>query len=272
MSFDNLCKLLAEKNPETFTQWLVGDVSGEVTVLKTELSIEPIRADALTLLRTIESILHIEFQTEWPSKPPMPLRLLDYWVRLYRLYGLPVIQVIVVLMPPPKGTVIEAFFQVGGTRHEFRVIKMWEQDPEFFLNDPVLLPFAALTQLGNSEALLNQVAQKVEEIESIEEKQQISSYVQLMAGLKYDKDSIHRIFREDIMRESVIYQDILQQGEIRGEVKGEARAEARAEARRLQEIQRMTIGLLDEGLSIATIARLTELSIEQIQKIQADRG
>ena len=148
---------------------------------------------------------------------------------------------------------------------------MWEQDPEFFLNDPVLLPFATLTQLGNSEAFLNQVAQKVEEIESIEEKQQISSYVPLMAGLKYDKDSIRRIFREGIMRESVIYQDILQQGEIRGEIKGEARAEARAEAQRLQELQRMTIGLLNEGLSIATIARLTELSIEQIQKIQADR-
>ena len=108
----------------------------------------------------------------------------------------------------------------------------------------------------------------MEEIESIEEKQEISSYVQLMAGLKYDKDSIRRIFREDIMRESVIYQDILHQGEIKGEIKGEARAEAR----RLQEIQRMTIGLLDEGLPIATIARLTELSIEQIQKIQADRG
>ena len=62
------------------------------------------------------------------------------------------------------------------------------------------------------------------------------------------------------MRESVIYQDIFQQGE------------AKAEARRLQDLQRMTIGLLDEGLSIETIARLTELSIEQIQKIQADRG
>ena len=66
------------------------------------------------------------------------------------------------------------------------------------------------------------------------------------------------------MRESVIYQDILHQGEIK--------AEAKAEARRLQDLKRMTIGLLDEGLSIATIARLTELSIEQIQTIQTDRG
>ena len=77
------------------------------------------------------------------------------------------------------------------------------------------------------------------------------------------------------MRESVIYQDILKEGEIRGEVRGEIRGEARAkveaEARRTQELQRITIGLLNEGLSIATISRLTALSIEEIQQIQADR-
>ena len=58
----------------------------------------------------------------------------------------------------------------------------------------------------------------------------------------------------------MIYQEIFQEGEDRGRIM------ERAEIRK-----QMTIGLLDEGLSIATIARLTELSIEQIQKIQADR-
>jgi predicted transposase YdaD len=51
MSFDNLCKLLAEKNPKTFTQWLVGHRPDEVTILKPELSIEPIRADSVTFLK-----------------------------------------------------------------------------------------------------------------------------------------------------------------------------------------------------------------------------
>ena len=121
-----------------------------------------------------------------------------------------------------------------------------------------MLPFATLTQLGNSEALLNQVAQKVEEIESIEEKQQISSYVQIIAGLKYDKDSIRRIFREDIMRESVIYQEILQEGEVKGEARGEEKT-----------LRRMVRGMVTEGISIETIARLTQLSLEQIQQIQS---
>ena len=262
MSFDNLCKLLAEKHPEVFTEWLLGEVPSEIEILKTELSIEPIRADSVIFFKTRDRIAHIEFQTIWRSEPPMPLRMLDYWVRLHRLYRLPITQVVVVLLPPPEGTVIETAFQLGSTYHEFTVIKMWEQDTEIFLNNPVLLPFAALTQLGKSEALLNQVAQKVNEISSVDEKRQVSSYVQLMAGLKYDKDSIRSIFREGIMRESVIYQEILQEGEAKGEAKGEARGEEKT-------LRRMVLGMVKEGIPIETIARLTQLSLEQIQKIQS---
>ncbi|WP_446390131.1 hypothetical protein [Coleofasciculus sp. B1-GNL1-01] len=35
---------------------------------------------------------------------------------------------------------------------------------------------------------------------------------EILAGLRFEKALIRRFFREDIMRESVIYQDILQQG------------------------------------------------------------
>jgi predicted transposase YdaD len=61
MSFDNCCKLLAEKYPEQFASWLLGQPAGNVEVLKTELSIEPIRADSVILLRLRSQILHIEF-------------------------------------------------------------------------------------------------------------------------------------------------------------------------------------------------------------------
>jgi predicted transposase YdaD len=64
MSFDNLCKLLSEKHPATFASWVLGT---------------PLQG----------RILHLEFQTKLESTPPLPLRMLDYWVRLYRLYRLP---------------------------------------------------------------------------------------------------------------------------------------------------------------------------------------
>ena len=265
MSFDNLCKLLAEKHPKSFANWLLGHIPDEITILKTELSIEPIRADSVTFFKTEGQILHIEFQTQWPIVPPMPFRMLDYWVRLYRSFGLPIIQIVVVLLPPSAGTTIENRFQVGSTYHEFTVVKMWEQDTELFLNDPVLLPFAALTQVEKSDAFLQQISDRVDRIESLEEKCQVSSYVQLMAGLKYDKTIVKRIFREDIMRESVIYQEIYQEGESKGEVKGEAKGR---QALRKE----MVLGMLNEGISMDTIARLTELSLDQILQIQSGQN
>ena len=87
-----------------------------------------------------------------------------------------------------------------------------------------------------------------------------------MAGLKYDKDSIRSIFRKGTMRESVIYQEILQEGEAKGEIKGEIKGEARGEEKTLR---RMVRGMVLEGISVETIARLTQLSLEQIQQIQS---
>ncbi|HLO85857.1 MAG TPA: hypothetical protein VK203_12735, partial [Nostocaceae cyanobacterium] len=97
MSFDNLCKLLAEKYPLDFARWLLTEEPKTVKVLKTELSIEPIRADFVTFLQTEKRILHLEFQTEATSKPPIPLRMLDYSVRLMRKYQVPVTQVVIFL-------------------------------------------------------------------------------------------------------------------------------------------------------------------------------
>ena len=137
-------------------------------------------------------------------------------MRLHRLYRLPVNQIVVVLLPPSEGTTIETVFELGSTRHEFQVVKLWEQDPELFLQDVALLPFASLTRTQDFSQLLNRVVQQVAEIPESTERQEMSAYVQLMAGLKYDKEVIRRVFREGMMRESVIYQEILHEGEERG--------------------------------------------------------
>jgi predicted transposase YdaD len=59
--------------------------------------------------------------------------------------ALPIYQVLVLLRPPADGTDIESAFVYGTTRHEYQVVKMWEQDPALFLNDPALLPLTTLT-------------------------------------------------------------------------------------------------------------------------------
>ncbi len=63
VSFDNLCKLLAEKYPLDFAGWLLTEEPQTVKVLKTELSIEPIRAGFVNFLQGENRILHLEVQT-----------------------------------------------------------------------------------------------------------------------------------------------------------------------------------------------------------------
>jgi predicted transposase YdaD len=217
VAFDNLCKLLAEKYPERFALWLLGEVPASLQVLKSELSIEPIRADAVTFLGTGNRILHVEFQVKVETEPPIPLWVLDYWVRLYRLYRLPIDQVVIFLKPPPPDTVIESAFILEQTHHQYRVVKMWEQDPALFLGDPALLPLATLAATDNPSGLLYQVAEQVSMIEIESQQREVAAYSQLLAGLKFDKQLIQQVFRSEAMQESVIYQEILQQGELKGQ-------------------------------------------------------
>ncbi|MBR8837590.1 MAG: DUF4351 domain-containing protein [Stigonema ocellatum SAG 48.90 = DSM 106950] len=85
-----------------------------------------------------------------------------------------------------------------------------------FLDNPALLPLAPLTQSNSPQELLSQVAQSVAKISDRETRRDIAAYTEILAGLKFQKDLIRQFFREDVMQESVIYQDILQKGQQQG--------------------------------------------------------
>lgn len=135
MSFDNVCKLFAEKHPVDFIRWLIAEESTDVKVLKTELSLEPIRADSVTFLRTANRILHIEFQTLTQSNPAIPFRMLDYSVRLKRQYKCPVVQVVIFLQETDDEIAFTEEYLDDTTRHRYRVVRMWDQDSDLFLNN-----------------------------------------------------------------------------------------------------------------------------------------
>ena len=82
--FDNTCKFLAESFSEDFASWLLGQPILLTQLSPSELSIEPIRADALILLKSDDFVLHIEFQTE--PDPNMAFRMADYRLRVFRRF------------------------------------------------------------------------------------------------------------------------------------------------------------------------------------------
>ena len=217
MSFDNVCKLLAEKHPAEFVRWLIVGESTNVKVLKTELSIEPIRADSMTFLQTANQILHIEFQTLTQSNPAIPLRMLDYYVRLKRQYKCPIVQVVIFLQETDDEIAFTEEYVEDSTIHRYRAIRMWEQDASIFLANPALLPLAPLCKTDSPRDLLSQVAVEVAKISDRETRQNTAAYAEILAGLRFEKGLIRQLLSEDIMQESVIYQDIWQKGEQKGE-------------------------------------------------------
>ena len=99
------------------------------------------------------------------------------------------------------------------TTHRYRSLRMWEQDARLFLGNLALLPLAPLCQTDSPRDLLSQVAIEVAKIEERQERQNTAGYTEILAGLRFEKSLIRQLLSEDIMQESVIYQDILQKGE-----------------------------------------------------------
>jgi predicted transposase YdaD len=64
--YDDTCRFLAEHFSADFASWLMGESVTMTELQPSELSLDPIRADAMILLQSEEAILHIEFQTDPP--------------------------------------------------------------------------------------------------------------------------------------------------------------------------------------------------------------
>lgn len=218
--YDNLLKYLAEHYPAALATWLLGRPVARVQLLKTELSLQPIRADSVYLIETEEEILHIEFETDpSDSEPPLDLRMLDYFVRVYRRERKLVRQAVIVLAE--TGAHIPEEFHVGDTRHRYRVIRMWEQDPEPLLAHEGLWPLAVLARAEQPERLLMEVAEKVSKIADESQRSDLTAAAGILAGLRFDRNLVRRLFRREIMMQSVIYREILKEGEQIGEQLGE---------------------------------------------------
>jgi predicted transposase/invertase (TIGR01784 family) len=237
--YDSTCKFIALEYSRDLATWLLGKPLELTEIKPSELSLEPIRADTLIFLESEELILHIEFQTD--PKEDIPYRMLDYATRLYRRYpDKPIHQVVIYLRKSDSPKVRQNDYKQGKTSHQFEVIRLWEQPSEPLLKAPGLFPFAILAQAEKQENLLRQIAQEIEQISDSREQSNLAASTAILAGLVLEKDIIQRLLRKDIMKESVIYQEIwsegLQEGRQEGRQEGEANLVLRLLNRRIGDI------------------------------------
>jgi predicted transposase/invertase (TIGR01784 family) len=217
MAFDSTCKFLAESFSSDFATWLLGKPIAFSKLSPSELSLEPIRADGLILLDSEELILHAEFQTE--PDPDMPFRLADYRLRIFRRFpNKQVRQIVIYLNLTTSELVHQTAFVIPGTRHEFEVIRLWEQPTDIFFEAVGLLPLAVLSNTQDKDNTLRQVASRIDAIPELRTQANLAASASLLAGLVLKKEFIHQVLRREIMQQSVIYQEwreeFLQEGKL----------------------------------------------------------
>jgi predicted transposase/invertase (TIGR01784 family) len=217
--FDPTCKFLAETFPGDFAAWLLGEPITFTKLTPTELSLEPIRADSLILLNSDKLIVQIEFQTQ--PDPTMPFRMADYRLRLHRRFpDKEIRQFVIYLKPTGSDLVYQTVFEIPGMRAEFEPIRLWEQPTEPFLEATGLLPLAVLTQTPDKAKTLRQVAARVDAIPEMRVQSNVAASAGILAGLILEKGFINLVLRREIMQQSAIYQEILQEGEEKGRQEG----------------------------------------------------
>ena len=248
--YDNICKFLAENYSSDFARWVFGEPKGLTTLSPTELFVEPIRADALILLQSSDVVLHLEFQTQ-PDEA-IPFRMADYRLRVHRRYpNKDMRQLVIYLKPTGSDLVRQNTFTISGMRHEFEVIRLWEQPYSELLQFPGLLPLAVLGRTDDRTQTLREISSLIDNLGDRREQSNIAAATSLLAGLVLKKDVISAVLREEIMQDSVIYQDIKAQGV----QEGKAGLVLRQLKRRLGEIEAK-----DE-------IRINGLTVEQLEAL-----
>jgi predicted transposase YdaD len=244
--YDNMLKYLTEHHGAALASWLLGrPVGTRIRLLKNELSLQPVRADWLALYDLEEEILHVEFETDpAKSEAPLPLRMLDYFVRLYRLYRKPIRQVVIVLHK--TGVEIPDEFRVGETYHRFRVIKIWEQDAAPLLAEEGLLPLAVLARSDNPEQLVRAVAEQIQNVAQPDIRADLTAAAFMLGGLRFDEKLLRNLFKEEVMVQSSTYRWVVETSEKRGEQRGVQLGENIGRLQMLKEALSHRFGMLSE--------------------------
>jgi predicted transposase YdaD len=102
------------------------------------------------------------------------------------------------------------------------------------------------------------VAARIEEIGVGKVQADLAATASILAGLVLNRDLVKQILRRDIMRESVIYQDILEEGEAKGRA-------VEATALVIRQLTRK-LGNINPNL----LAKIEALSLERVELLGED--
>ncbi len=116
-----------------------------------------------------------------------------------------------------------------------------------------MLPLSVLSKTDDPTETLRKTAKIIDNIENRQVKNNVSAATAIISGLALSKDVIQKLLRSDIMKESVIYQDILLEGTAKG---------------RYEERNQIALKMLRSNMAVDLVTQFTGLTIKQVEKLQ----
>jgi predicted transposase YdaD len=240
--------------------------------------VEVIDSDITTLTAAADKVIHVggpqPYLVNFEVQSSHQTDLVETtWFRqaaLFHRHRLPVLTVLVLLRPDANSPSLTGTFELSmpdgwqTNRYNYRVVRLWQEDPESYLNGGVnLVPLALLTNVPDAEeelrGLVRHMAERINaEPEPRAAKLWTATY--LLMGLCFSKEFASRLLEGvQNMRESTTYQAILTEGRNEGLIEG-----------RVTEAQRLL--LLQGEIRFGVPDETTRSAVEAIQDLERLEG
>ena len=231
--YDQAFKFLAEQDAEALLL-LLGDLQpgeqAKIELLPREVSVSTQLPDQPYEVVTADErrLVHVEAQTVYD--PRLPERMVEYGVRLWLKYRLPMASYALLLTRRgvPKRLQGASSIVAGNLRLALRytIVRLWRLSAAsaLKLQRASLLPFVPLMQGGAAE--LEAGARALGEVADEGQRRELSLHFLLLGGLRYNREDILELVGRESMiaieqlKESSFYQYIVEEGLREGIEKG----------------------------------------------------
>jgi predicted transposase YdaD len=267
--FDDAFKDLAEQDAAALLA-LIGALppGATVTPLPREVSVQALLPDQPYEI-SVEGrkhVVHFEAQTYYDRE--LPYRIVDYDVRLWLKYRLPVYSYVLVFvsdgMPPAVSDALAVDAGWLSVSARYKVVGLWQLSAAALaLGSESLLPFVPLMRGGEEE--LRRSAEALQAVTDEVRRRELALHFVMVGSLRYAREDLFDILEEvkmlpiphDLIRRSEMYQYILEEG------RQEGRQEAEQEARQVMlDLLRRFAERRFPGLTL-------DAEVEQIRDLEA---
>ena len=239
--------------------------------------VEVIDSDITTLTAAADKVIHVggpqPYLVNFEVQSSHQTDLVETtWFRqaaLFHRHRLPVLTVLVLLRPDANSPSLTGTFELSmpdgwqTNRYNYRVVRLWQEDPESYLTGGVnLVPLAPLTNVPDAEeelrGLVRHMAERINaEPEPRAAKLWTATY--LLMGLCFSKEFASRLLEGvQNMRESTTYQAILTEGRNEGRVGEAQRMLLMLGETRFGEPDEATCGAIEAILDVERLERMTK--------------